>query len=168
MQVEDPGAFYGATATILSAVLITGLLELRWYREFLSGRGGRPPLVYRVMLTVFAVLLGVAALTLGSIPNAALNGPSMWFEDPELLVSLTSGVVIVAIVLPLGTYLSFVWIGIGTGPPSPVQESTSKAAPTSRDATNHCVAGSVVAVAATLILVQRFRKAIAIHRAMAE
>lgn len=163
MQVEDPSTFYGATATILSAVLIAGVLELRWYREFSSRQEGRPALIDRVILTLFAVLLCVAALMLGSIPSAALNGPSKWYEDPELLAHLTSGVVTIAIVFPLGTYLALVWLGRFTHPPSaplppPGAKSAPVTSPVPSESGTHRAASCGVLVVAAFFFAQRWRK----------
>lgn len=109
-EVQNLDNFYGTTATILSAIVIAGVLELRWYREFTSNREGYvTSRTYRLLLSLFAVVMTVAALGLASIPSAVIGDGTDWYNEPETLVSLTSAAGAIAFILPLGTFLALIW-----------------------------------------------------------
>lgn len=106
----DLDAFYGTTATILSATIIAAVLELRAIHKVLVDANGHiESRMHRLVLSSFYALVAVAALGLASIPGAILYGSPDGWAEPGRLVAFTSVAATIGIVLPAGFFAVLVW-----------------------------------------------------------
>jgi MYXO-CTERM domain-containing protein len=110
MHLHDSGAlpdtaeFYATTATILAAALLGSLLEMRTLRD----RFARTPL-QRVVLTLWAVILVLGAITLATIPGALVSGDIDGWATPRRLMDVTMAVVAVVLAAPFGVLVMDIW-----------------------------------------------------------
>lgn len=129
--VLDLSQFYPVAATVLAASVVAALITLNQFREVVRTPTGTTLLIYKVVLTVWALIVFVAGLILASLPAAVsgieTGGTTEWLGSPDTVVTFVGAVVGVAFAAPIGLYMISVW---RRETPNPASTNKSDHAPT--------------------------------------